>query len=96
MHLAPTWLLKIFPRPDPNDTYDDKLEWSDFTKEMRRVKELVNRVPEADPQRQLEYVTNHFTDSEKDEFRRLGNDLLVSHLDHFMINSNYHRLEESS
>ena len=45
---------------------------------MKRTRELVNRIPSPGPLRQLEYVTNRMTDHDKDEFRRLGNNLLVS------------------
>ena len=45
---------------------------------MRRVRELVNMVPQPSNDRDLEYVTNQMTASDRDEFRRLGNTLLVS------------------
>ena len=35
-------------------------------------------VPQPNSERELEYVTNHMTASDRDEFRRLGNNLLVS------------------
>ena len=44
---------------------------------MNRTRELIDRVPKSDSSRQLEYVTSRLTSDEKDEFRRLGNDLLV-------------------
>ena len=45
---------------------------------MGRIRKLVAMVPEPSPNRELEYVTNQMTASDRDEFRRLGNILLVS------------------
>ena len=75
--LAPEWLLFIFPRPDPEDTSQDRHKWEDFHQEMKRTRKLIELVPESDPKRLLGQRTNPMTSAEKDEFRRLGNDLLV-------------------
>ena len=63
---------------DSSDDANNRTEWEDFSNEMKRTRELVNRIPSPGPLRQLEYVTNRMTDHDKDEFRRLGNNLLVS------------------
>ena len=75
--LAPKWLLFIFPRNDPNDTLEDRQVWDDFQHEMRRTRNLVNRVPQSSNLRQLESSTRQLTPQEQDEFRELGNNLLV-------------------
>ena len=75
--LAPNWLLCIFPRPEANDTDDNRVKWEDFLGEMKRIRELINRVPKSDDDRPLGYYTSELTAQEKDEFRRLGNALLV-------------------
>ena len=74
---APKWLLHVFPRLEANDNDDERPQWDDFLAEMNRTRELIDRVPKSDQSRQLEYVTSRLTPDEKDEFRRLGNDLLV-------------------
>ena len=78
-HIAPQWLLHIFPRlTGPTDGEEEHAAWKDFQHEMERMRKLVNMVPDVGPNRQLEYVTNQMTASDRDEFRRLGNNLLVS------------------
>ena len=73
--------MNVFPRlTDSSDSPEDHLKWEDFANELKRTRELVNRIPTPGPLRQLEYATNRLTDHEKDEFRRLGNNLLVSTL----------------
>ena len=70
--------MNIFPRlTGPTDSPEERAEWDDFYKEMLRVRHLVNMVPEAHSNRELEYVTRQMTASDRDEFRRLGNNLLV-------------------
>ena len=77
--LAPEWLLCIFPRlTDCSDNIIEKAKWDDFSNELKRTRDLVNRVPSPGPLRPLEYVTNRMSNHDKDEFRRLGNNLLVS------------------
>ena len=44
---------------------------------MKRIRELINRVPQSDDNRPLGYFANQLTPQERDEFRRLGNNLLV-------------------
>ena len=62
----------------PTDSEQDHADWKDFLNEMKRIRQLVGMVPEPGPNRELEYVTNQMTASDRDEFRRLGNILLVS------------------
>ena len=69
--------MKPCPRPKPNDGPTQKAEWNDFVAELRRTKELVNRVPQSKPNRLLDLACRRMTDEERDEFRRIGNELLV-------------------
>ena len=82
---APEWLLHIFPRLEANDYDNSRPQWDDFVHEMNRTRDLINRVPDSDPTRHLEYATNRLTTAEKDEFRRLGNDLLVRYFSDLQI-----------
>ena len=74
----PSSVLKVYPRPKPHDGPDQKEEWKDFTNELRRMKELVDRVPQNKPNRLLDLACRRMTDKERDEFRRIGNELLVN------------------
>ena len=69
----------------PTDGEKEHAEWKDFLHEMGRIRKLVAMVPEPSPNRELEYVTNQMTASDRDEFRRLGNILLVSIVFNFLI-----------
>jgi len=70
-------VLKVSPRPRPNDSAAQKAEWNEFVKELHRTRELVNRVPQGAPRRLLDLACQKMTPADRDEFRRLGNELLV-------------------
>ena len=78
MNSAPKWLLNIFPHNDPNNSEEDHQLWLDFQNEMKRMRSLVNRIPESSSTRRLEPTTQRLSQEDRDEFRRLGNALLVS------------------
>ena len=42
------------------------------------MKELVDRVPKSTPKRLLDLACRNMTEADRNEFRRLGNELLVS------------------
>ena len=42
------------------------------------MKELVDRVPKSTPKRLLDLACRNMTETDRNEFRRLGNELLVS------------------
>ena len=68
----------IFPHRGSPDDPESESQYNDFIQELQRVRELVNRVPNASTDRSLESVTLNLTAAERDEFRRLGNQLIVS------------------
>ena len=76
-HLVPESVLKVSPRPLPNDNAAQKLEWDEFVKELHRTKELVDRVPRSASHRLLDLACQKMSAADRDEFRRLGNELLV-------------------
>ena len=80
--LVPDSVLKVYPRPRPGDGPQQKTEWNDFVSELHRMKELVDRVPKSTPKRLLDLACRNMTEADRNEFRRLGNELLVSKI-HF-------------
>ena len=74
----PDSVLKTYPKLTTNPTSAQKEEWNDFITELYRVKELVNRVPDADPHRLLELACLRLQPEQRKEFIALGNHLLVN------------------
>ena len=52
-------------------------EWNDFRKELERIKELVDRIPQSDNQRKLDNETARMSSADQKEFLEIGNQLLV-------------------
>ena len=70
--------MVIYPHRGLPDDPENESQYNDFIHELQRVRELVNRVPSATSDRSLESVTLNLPAAERDEFRRLGNQLIVS------------------
>ena len=84
--LAPKWLLCTFPRNDPGNSEEDNALWLDFQSEMKRTRALVTRIPESNSDRRLEHSTQRLSQANRDEFRRLGNLLLVRYNKFWILN----------
>ena len=76
--LVPNAVLSIYPRKDGTHRFSDA-EIKDFDAECHRTKNLVDRVPLPNRNRQLDPVTYRLGQERQVEFHTLGNELLVTY-----------------
>ena len=84
-------MLIITPSDQPGPNGEPTPEWAQFKRELEKTKELVNRIPKPDPQRELHPDTSRLGFHGRLEFIKIGNDLLVSRiqLQEILIRTNF-------
>ena len=71
-------MLIITPSDKPDENGEPTIQWQKFKKELERTKALVDQIPKPEAHRELHPDTVKLGYHGRQEFIRLGNDLLVS------------------